>query len=285
MATEFCVMYAPTNSRSKLIAHAMKIGLTAMKERVSTLSAANYHEPIADVAIFYGMADGLRKAFDDYVAAGLKAVYVDLGYWCRMVNGRSDGYYKVSVNSRHPTAYFQNIKHNDHRARALGLKIKEPKGRGEFIMVAGMSGKAAEFEGFAPEEWESGAIDQLSGCGMDVVYRPKPSWAQSTDLTGEATQRTWNIADGLMGCHGVATHHSNVAVDALIEGIPVYCEEGVASVLSTPSIISLASTSGNQFLDKVDRHQWLSDVAHCQFSLSEMKRGAAIRHLLDDGVI
>lgn len=285
MATEYCVIYAPSNSRSKLIAHAMKIGLLSLKEKVTVLSSTQYQQPTADVAVFYGMADGLRQAFDDYVAAGLKAVYVDLGYWHRMVNGRSDGYHKVSVNSRHPTAYFQNIKHNDHRARAMGLKIKEPKGRGQFIMVAGMSGKAAEFEGFAPEEWESRAIGQLSGCGMEVIYRPKPSWAQSTDLTGESTQHVRNLVDGFVGCHGVATHHSNVAVDALIEGLPVYCEEGVASVLSTPSIIALAGTTGKDSLAKADRHQWLSDVAHCQYSLSEMKSGMPIRHLRDDGVI
>ena len=41
-----------------------------------------------------------------------------------------------------------------------------------------------------------------------------------------------DLAVALRNCHAVCTHHSNVAVDALMAGIPVYSPYGVASVLA-----------------------------------------------------
>ncbi len=235
----------------------------------------------ADVAIFYGLRLGLGGVFETYRTRAT-AVYVDLGYWNRKpARDRFGGYHKVSVNALHPTAYLR-AGHPDDRLRRVGVRLKPWRERGDRIIVAGMSDRSAALHGFAPEAWERHAVAALMRhTDRPIFYRPKPSWDGARPISGTVFLRGGtDIRGHLHNCWALVTHHSNAAVDALAAGIPVYCDDGAASLLSMPS------------LDTIDdpplpdgRDQFLADLAYCQWSVAELASGACWDYLAGEGLV
>lgn len=278
---EVIVYYAPTNSRSKIVADAMFAGIKNQGERVQLASSLSYKGPKSKTAIFYGWAQGLRKIFDDYSSTGRRAIYIDLGYWGRRKRTRFDGYHKFCLNSRHPTGYFQNRPKAPARFRALGLDIKPWRKGGSDIIIAGMSAKAAAAEGFQPNQWERAMIARLRKItDRPLIYRPKPNWLGAKPLPGTIFQKDVDIETALRQAHAVVTHHSNVGIDALIAGVPVFSQEGAASVLAEAN---LGSIDEPWYPD--GREQFCHDLAWTQFSVDEMRSGYAWRSLKAEGIV
>lgn len=260
----------------------MAEGVAAAGDSVHIYPSHCYRHPHADIAVFYGFDRNLQKVMQDYRAIGKPVVYVDLGYWGRREGGPLQGYHKVSVNGRHPTDYFQAIRHPADRLSRLGLNIEPWKQAGRHIIVAGMSAKAAEAEGFGPHAWERATIEQLRRVtDRPIVYRPKPSWTEARALPGATFEPGLEDLPRLLAdCHAVVTHHSNVAIDALMAGIPAFVADGAASALCF---------SG---LDRIEqpwrpdgREQFAADLAYAQWRVAEMRSGDVWRHLKAEGLI
>lgn len=241
-----------------------------------------YRGPKEPVAVFYGYEGNLPRIMEDYRAAGLKAVFIDMGYWGRRHGGRYTGYHKVSVNDRHPTAYFQEVDRSDRRVRGFGLKIKPWRDAGKYILLAGMSGRNAESIGIPPNEWEFRAVEEIrKHTDRPILYRPKPSWRAARKIHGTRhSPPEVSIHDALTDCHAVVTHHSNAAIDGLIAGVPAFCWEGVA----TPMALQDLSQIETPYLPE-GREQWAANIAWCQWSVNEMRSGAAWRHLKNAGLV
>ncbi len=274
------VVYQWTGSRrSCFVADAMFRGVQACGDKVKMRDARSYSQPEADVAIWYGYS---KAIMDGYRDSGRKAIYVDLGYWRR--EGFT-GHHKLAINSRHPTAYFQRRKHPPDRFNKLNVSIRSWQKTGNAIVVAGMSAKGAGAEGMAAEQWERHAVTELRKyTKRPIVYRPKPNWHQSTAIEGAQLQRGHPQGDDvphiLKGLHAVVTHHSNVAVDALLEGVPVFCLEGIASVLGKQKLSEIESP-----IRPEGREQWAYDAAYAQWNVPEMTSGQAWRHLKEEGLV
>ena len=265
--------------RSCFVADALFKGIQACGEKVRMKDARSFTRPEADVALWYGYS---KAIMDGYRDAGKKAIYVDLGYWRRE---GFNGHHKLAINSRHPTDYFQKKKHPPDRFKKLGVAIKDWTKSGDSIIVAGMSAKGAGAEGFPPERWERDAVAELKRyTTRSVIYRPKPNWHFSTRIDGAGYQRGDpqgnDVPTILKGVHAVVTHHSNVAVDALLEGVPVFCLEGIASVLGKSKLSEIESP-----IRPEGREQWAYDAAYSQWSVPEMASGAAWRHLKEEGLV
>lgn len=275
------VYFAPSNARSKLIAQAMIEGVRRHVPDADYRSSFNFKGPDHDVALFYGFADGLRNIFNRYIEAGKKAVYIDLGWFHRRKKTRWDGYHKVVVNSRHPTRYFQDIKHPDDRFRKLGIEIKPWRDSGRHILIIGMSGKGAVAEGFQPQMWERRTIDQLRRLTKrPLIYRPKPNWIGARPLPNAEFQRDVPLEEALKDCHAVVCYHSNVAVDAILSGVPAFCQHGVASVMCDNDMARIERPAMPK-----GRKQWASDIAYCQWTMDEMKSGHAWQYLVSEGLV
>lgn len=237
-------------------------------------------QPHHDVAIFYGLASGLDRVFADY-RTGRRAVYVDLGYWNRRKRTRWDGYHKVAVNSRHPTDYFQRRRHGPERFLQHGVEIKPWREDGRHILVAGMSAKAAYAEGLLPHQWERETIARLRQITRrPIVYRPKPNWGDAKPIIGSTFDKDSTLEQALADCHAVVAHHSNVAVDALIAGVPCVCPGGVASLLSAHRLEDVENPPTPD-----GREQWAADLAWTQWTVDEMRLGKAFQYLLEEDLI
>lgn len=260
----------------------MAMGIRKHDEQAREIIEEFYNGPVSQIAVFYGLRGNLRQVFADYRMYQRKAVHVDLGYWNRTEGGKLYGYHKVTVNNRHPTAYFQNKRHPHDRFSKLGLQIKPWRTNGEHILVAGMGPKAADVEGFAPNQWEKDAVAKLRmHTDRPIIYRPKPSWHHPEPIDGTMlSPNNQPLEEVLRKCHAVVSHHSNVCVDALIEGVPVFCVKGVAVTMGLNDISKIEEP-----LIPDGREQWAADIAYCQWRPDEMKEGLVWRHLKNEGLI
>lgn len=272
----------PHHKRSTLICDSMKHGIKANGDLPTVIHESEYKNPVAPIAVFYGMVGALPKILSDYRAAGLKAIYIDLGYWGRHEGGRWSGYHKIAINSRHPTGYFSARRHDGLRAAELKVRPRDWIVNPEHILLAGMGAKGAEAEGFAPEAWERAAIAELrKHTDRPIVYRPKPSWKEAQPIEGTIFSHfTQDLHKVLRRCHAVVTHHSNVAVDGLVAGVPAFCVEGVARPLALDDLSKIEAP-----YRATDRMQWINDISYTQWSIGEMRRGKAWKHLKQEGLL
>lgn len=272
-----------SNGRSVGLCKAMAAGIAKSGDRCTILDPRSYYTgPQHDVAIFYGMGGNLKQVMADYRKAGKPTVYMDLGYWGRTEGGARSGYHKCAINARHPTAYFQNQPHRNDRFEKFGIKVRDWQRKGRHILLAGFSAKHAQFEGYQVHEWERSTILLIQQhTDRPIIYRPKPSDRFARQLAGvEYSPPEQSLADVLADCHAVVTSHSNVGVDALLEGVPVFTIEGVASTMGLNRFDLLESP-----VYPDGRKQWAADIAYCQFNVREMSMGIPWRHFKREGLI
>lgn len=270
------------HTRSRITTDALFQGITAAGDRAVVRPAETFNGSAEhDVAVFYGLEGPLAQVFEAYATDARRAVYVDLGYFGRREGGRFAGFHKISVNARHPTAYFQSPPHAGDRLDRFAIDLK-PQRAGRHILLCGMSDKGAIAEGLRPNEWETETIARLRQVTRRPIrYRPKPSWKRACPLQGtDYADVRRPIEDDLHNCHCVVTHHSNAAIDALIAGVPALTVAGVASVLCHFDDID------SPYFPSSDRlRQFLADLCYTQWRVEELADGSAWEHLKKEGLL
>lgn len=259
---------------------AMAEGIAKTGDQPFILSDIEYRTPEHDVAVFWGYVSSMQRVLRTYTEAGKPAIYIDFGYWGR---DKENTHYKLSLNARHPTAYFRSRQHDNKRAKALGIEAQKWRKAGSHIVVAGMGAKAAWAERLEPPgSWETRVIAQLKTLtDRPIVYRPKPSWRDAEPLKDAAySPPEQPLEDVLANAHAVVTHHSNVAVDALVSGVPAFVWDGVASPMGLQDLALIETP-----LLPRDRESWINDISYTQFTLSEMAEGLPWRHLKNEGLL
>lgn len=272
-------------SRSRVVCDAMMRGIRRCGlDRVSLLLEHEYSgAPVSDVAVFYGASGRLREVMDDYINAGKKALYIDLGYWGRHHGGRRQGYHKIVLNGRHPTPYYRRIKHSTDRWSKFGIKVQPWKSRpGGAVLIAGISAKGARFEGFEPMEWERAAIGSIR-CVTDrpIIYRPKPTCKEAMPIAGVGYSPPGEMLDvALSKTAVVVSHHSNTNIEAILSGVCSCTSEGVAVDQSQADLSRI-----EDFVKREDREQWVADIAYTQWNVAEMCAGKPWVWLKNEGLI
>jgi len=285
--TEVAIWSVRGNGRSRKLAPVILSGANAAGDNATIYESTEYREPIGDVAAFYAYEKNMPQLMQDYIDAGKTVVFLDLGFWGRsrirghMIPGMFPSYHKIAINSRHPGAYVMDKNRSGERFKLFDLTVKEWTTRGNHILIAGMSGRAAQSIGYAPEEWERWAISELKKhTDRPIIYRPKPTWHDSTDIAGATRDIKSTISHALRRAHAVVTHHSNVAIDGIIEGVPAFCFDGVAVPMTSQDLSQIETPHRPD-----GREQWLANVAWSQFHYFEIKNGTMWKHLKAEGLI
>ena len=282
------IFYFGSNfGRSKIVLAAWRQCFARLGLVLPMKMETEYRGIEADICLMYGLWGNNRRALEDYPAAGRKAILCDLGYWGRLEDGKSFGYHRLALDGRHATPYFQRTRHPRDRFEHFGLELRPFRRDGSHILLCGMSGKAAGVYGYRPEQWEREAVATLrQHTKREIRYRPKPSWKDAQPIDGA----TWAPAGrermiderSFADCWAVVTHHGNTSLDALIAGVPAFCEHGLAEPLSCQNLASIESPL---YPDEAERDQLLWDAAYSQFKISEISDGTAWAHLRNEGLI
>lgn len=201
----------------------------------------------------------------------LDVIVLETGY----IN-RGDGknhHYAAGYNGLNGRADFKNKGMPGDRFKELDVQVKDWRKDGDHILVCGQIPWDASVDHIDINKWLAEAINELSDCGREIVFRPHPlcpivpilECGYSVDL----------LADDLKDAWAVVTYNSNTAVEAAIAGIPVFAFDQGSMALS----IASKDLKDIDAPKMPDRAQWLHDIAYAQWTPDEMREGLAWRHL------
>jgi len=278
------VYYGQNNIRSEHVAGLLRRGALDRGFAVTVRSCEAYVEPAGDAAAFYGLTGKLPKIFRDYLRVEKRVVFLDLGYWQRRdPHDRMAGYYRVSVDAYDPSKYLMALERPGDRWAKMGIGLKPFEPRGGAFLVAGMSEKSSGVWGLRAEEWEIRTIADLRRLSArPVFYRPKPSWNAARPLADASYSPPHESLEKALGrTFAVVTHHSHVALDGLIRGIPCISAEGPAKLVSG----SIVDPEAVIWPTEETRARLFGNLAYCQWHSREIEAGAMFDDLTATGLL
>lgn len=175
------------------------------------------------VLVLYGLGGPDRIQY----ASWPKLVAFDLGYWERYPVGSRK--YRVSINGFHcPDLIMRGERPSSERFEQAGLTITDHGGdsNGPVMLV----GNAPKSIAVGAQGWTAEKSRMLKAAGYRIVYRPKPGRPHEPDVQHDGVS-DGPITEELSKVSMVVCRHSNVAIDACLQGVPVVCESGAAAAI------------------------------------------------------
>lgn len=187
-----------------------------------------------DWLMLFGVGEERRlRMWEKHRESGRRAICWDLAYWFR------ETYLRVSVDYQHPHPWIYRMPVIEGRSHPLSLRddydLAGP------ILFAGMGHKSRRQLG---DDWDARTLQALRTQGQDVRVRLKPVRDKHKLLVP--------IEEALRGCSKVVAHHSNVAVDGIVAGIPHEVVDGAAFALEP----TRDPVKRRDFLDRLGSWQW-----------------------------
>ncbi len=208
-------------------------------------------------AVFYGVQKELLPVWRACLAENAEYYWIDNGYIGSKWSGGT--YYRITLNALQHYGAGQT---DGKRIRELGVQLapwRVPHHEAR-PLVALQSRWWYEFYGTTLDDWLTDTLSKMERSGWpEPVIRSKDDYAAPID---------WGKVSA------VVTHSSNVAVDAIMQGVPAvttqFCAGGYAD----------AKFSDWPNLPRpTDRYRWAGVLADNQWSLREIESGLAWRML------
>lgn len=204
--------------------------------------------------------------------AGRDVVVLDSGYLRRGMD--KDSYYMVGINGLNGRADFRNLGCPDDRFKALGIEVKPMREDGNHILLCGQVPWDASVDHIDIGKWLEDAVTSIQNVtNRPIVFRPHPKYSQA--IVGRTVHSRDKLSDDFKDCWAVVTFSSNTAVEAAIEGIPVFAFDEGSMALPVANTTWEALESP----ELPDRTQWLNNLAYAQWTPEEMRQGLPWKHL------
>lgn len=208
-------------------------------------------------AAFYGVEPPTLQAWKDVQAAGETFWYVDNGYFRSTYQGGN--YFRITKNAEQHTGIGQS---DGRRFAELGIEI-QPWREGEEILIALQTDWWYERHGLTRQRWLDDVLARVSGTGRKIRIRGKPVRGHKEPPLAADLKRAW--------C--VIAYSSNVAVDALMAGIPAFCTcPGSAGYTLSGCFLS---SGGLAPYRSPHRREWAEVLADNQWTVEEIRSGLA----------
>jgi len=273
--------YTDGGKRAGVLEKAMINGSRLAGYRCGAIPKERYTGVKTRIAALYGLWGNSRDIIHEYVDAGKKSIFFDLGYWGRHDGGRLKGYHRIAIDGYH--AKFDNTDCSPVRFNKFKIKTKSFDNSGEYILLCGQSAKAAWVYNLSPEEWEKQTIEEIRKyTDRPIWYVPKPSWLDKKPISG-TIYCDGPVEQYLGDCKAVVTHHSNSGVHALALGKPVFTQEGISK--SLVGELDLSKIESPMIPSEEERDMFLFNVAQWQWSVDEISGGIMLRCLKSRGLL
>lgn len=201
------------------------------------LGAMEACAPAMDLLMLWGIGRPGHSAHRDRALhQGRHVALWDIGY--------TRGLYRLSVDQDHP---WRLLDATPNTGRTFPATLREDAGDGP-ILIVGMGRKSQRYLGTFQWEQRKAAELKRRFPGVPIVIRQKP----------RAGDGSTSIEQALKGCRLVVCRHSNVAVDAVIAGVPFECEDGAAYWLRDKPFTREVR---QDFLNRLAWWQWRVDEA------------------------
>lgn len=199
----------------------------ALRDAGDNVVRTDTYQGDCPVMLLYGVgAVENAPVRDRHIAAGGKAVLMDLGYFGRQKGG---GYLRFSIDRDHPQHLLDGTPPDPSRFDVFGITLREdcdPSGR---VILVGMGHKSRAY--LRVRDWEVRKFASLRNRfgARRILYRPKKKPFAALPARVDMVSP---IEALLKGAAFLSCRHSNAAVDAVIAGVPFECEDGAAMWLA-----------------------------------------------------
>lgn len=271
------------NPRERLVAEAIMAGVRVHGDTGWSVSKgeakANGYQA-ADVYVMVGVKSASQ--FHEILRGGAHVLYLDKGYLRHVAPSgpRVWEYWRVSLDSQHPTEAVLSKSYPDDRYRRWGKPFAPWRKGGDHVVIAGSSEKYHNFHGLDhPTAWAADVAKIINKrTSWPIIYRPKPSWKAAVPIDGTTFSGPEQTLEGVLrNAWCLVTHGSNAALDAILLGIPcVVVGGGVAKLISSSD---LNDVDDPRLASDDERHRWLSALAYQQWTKPEMASGEMWSHV------
>lgn len=208
----------------------------------------------ADAHAFYGQLWTAARLVPEAIASGKPYWHLDNG-WVFPGRGERDGYYRVTYRSPSP-AFIPGT--DPQRALSIGARLHPWRQDGRHVLIALPGPNFGAPWGLRMSAWTQAIYDRVRA----VTDRP---------ILMRGKDSSEPLARHLKDAWCLVTHSSNVAVDAVLAGVPAVVE--ASSPTAPLGNIGLEWVERPHLSDR--RGEWLSSLCWQQFTPAEMKSGFA----------
>ncbi len=244
-----------------LKAHPLSKSMAPMINGIHQAAVADGHAVTVNTQ-FHGGSDWLvmaglgakphNAARRAQIAAGGRVLHWDHGYFDR---AKVTGKMRMGIDSDHPQAWLSRTPSDSARWDAAGIKLREDYKPEGHILLVGLGTKSRDY--LNEHRWEENTYRALQARfpKREIVFRPKGKDKKKLPCRVDAVS---SIESLLVGASLVVCRHSNVAVDAIIAGVPFEAVDGAAKWLADKPY-----TVDNRldFLRRISYWQWRADEA------------------------
>lgn len=219
------------------------------------------------VHVLGGLQFGALERLWEIRAAGLPYVHYDRAYFgggpgsdrLRMV---ANGYHANRVRYPHGMEWAQT--RDRLRLFVVNLSRRRESRPGDGVMVVPPSEAICSLFGLpSPDAWAAGVLMRLAAC------TDRPMWVSKK---GDAEPLERRLAR----CHAVVTWTSNVAVEAILAGVPAFASEwSPAAPVAMPLAELEKHIERPELAPWSARVEWAGSLAWAQFTLDEIRSGFA----------
>lgn len=207
----------------------------------------------------YGILRGCGELIRKCEMARRDYLHCDLGYFRRSNHGRGDfsGYYRVTKNGFQRDWDENEKEFPSDRWDKLRISLRPWKKTGKNVILVPPSMNWGQFEGIFPPKW----VENVTSVVRNHTDRPILVSNKHSEPLSKQIEDAW--------C--VIVHNSNAAIEALIEGVPVFTTgESAAWIMGLDDLSKIENP-----LRDVDRERYFRALAYEQFTLAEFLSGEA----------
>ncbi len=236
--------------------------------------------PVIWSVLFQGRMAANEKIYNDAIAKGKPVMIIEVG---NLHRGKT---WRISLDNINSSGVFSNTENLDQdRPKKLGIFLMpyQQRRRGE-VLIAAQHERSLQWRGMPTmKQWTEDVVASLQKItSRRIVIRPHPRNPFTLKISNTLLEKpkkivnTYDDFDIFYNYHCVINHNSGPAVQALIRGIPVICDES-----------SLAGELSNKIedienLQLFPREDWLIKLCHTEWTTDEIRQGIPIRRLIPE---
>lgn len=232
-------------------------------------------------ALWHGRMAPNKKIYEQYRVQNRPVIIVDVG---TLYRGQT---WKIAVNHINRSGYYGHTENLDwDRPRKLGISLAVNLTRNPKIVVAAQHAHSLQVANLSSvESWILDQVQQIQQVtDRPIAIRPHPrSKLDITELethakhiTVERPTRLVNTYDSynlMFDCHAVVNYNSGPGIQAALAGTRPIVD---SSSLAYPVSISINDIDRSY---SVDRDQWLVEICHTEYTVSEIEQGQWLTRL------
>ena len=268
---------------SQLVFEALIRHLQSKNEKIMV----NKYDNTCDVAVIWsvlwqGRMEKNKKVWEHFRSQGKPVVVLEVG------GLRRNHTWKMAINGINRDADFANQIYDNKRWPLFKLELKPWQQTGNVIVICGQHHNSEQWKGLPKlNSWAEQQIKIIRKyCDKPIVIRPHPRNPFNFDekkyphvrvnlpKRDHSTYDDTDFKKILRSTWAVVNHSSNPAIEAVINGIPVFVSES-----------SLCHDVGNTNVADIlhpampARQNWANRMAYCEWTTEEIREGLPWRRI------